>query len=103
VVGYCVGGSVAWLAAQELDIAAAVSYYGRDVVDFLDRPPRCPVMLHFGERDHLIPVADVQRIRNAYPAIPTYVYVAGHGFDREGGDAAALARERTLQLLQHEL
>jgi carboxymethylenebutenolidase len=94
VVGYCVGGSVAWLAALELDIAAASSYYGRDVVDFLDRAPRCPVLLHFGERDHLIPLEDVQKIGKVHPV---YVYPAGHGFDREDSEAARLARQRTLE------
>ena len=98
VVGYCVGGSVAWLAALELDIAAASSFYGRDVVDFL-RPPRCPAILHFGETDHFIPISDVQRIRAALPATPVHVYPAGHAFDHEHDSAAArLAHERTLEL-----
>lgn len=106
IVGYCVGGSVAWLAAQSLPVAAAVGYYGRDIVDHLQPAPKCPVMLHFGERDHLIPLADVERIRAAYPEIPNYVYPVAHGFDglRAPGDEqpAALARRRTLELLhQH--
>ena len=102
VVGYCVGGSVAWLAALELDIAAAASYYGRDVVDWLDRRPRCPVILHFGERDHLIPMQDVQKIRAVYPS-QVHVYAAGHGFDREDAEPARLARRRTLELFERHL
>ena len=101
-VGYCVGGSVAFLAALELNIAAAVAYYGRDIVEWLDRKPRCPVMLHFGERDHLIPMADVEKVRAAYPK-DTYVYSAGHGFDREDSDAARLARQRTLEFFERHL
>jgi carboxymethylenebutenolidase len=98
VVGYCVGGSVAWLAALELDIAAASSYYGRDIVDFLDRKPRCPVILHFGETDHLIPIADVEKIRKRI-SVPVHVYPAGHAFDHEHGSAPAqLAHSRTLEL-----
>jgi carboxymethylenebutenolidase len=104
VVGYCVGGSIAWLAALKLDIAAASAYYGRDIVDFLARRPRCPAILHFGEYDHMIPLDDIARIRKAYPEIPAYVYPAGHGFDGLGarGDAlcAGLARDRTLALFR---
>ena len=104
VVGYCVGGSVAWLAALELEVAAAVCYYGRDVVDFLGRAPRCPAMLHFGDKDHLIPLADVQKIRGAFPALPVYVYDAPHGFDRERkGEPSRSARTRTLQFLGRHL
>jgi carboxymethylenebutenolidase len=96
VVGYCVGGSVTWLAALELEIAAASSYYGRDVIDFLSQPPRCPVLLHFGDRDHLIPMKDIEKIKTVY-ADAVHVYPAGHGFDREDSDAARLARRRTLE------
>jgi carboxymethylenebutenolidase len=104
VVGYCVGGSVAWLAGLELPVSAVVSYYGRDVVDHLDRAPRCPAMLHFGDRDHLIPVADVERIRDAFPGLPVYRYDAPHGFDRDrAGEAASLARARTLEFLRRHL
>jgi carboxymethylenebutenolidase len=107
VVGYCVGGSIAWLAASALPFAAASSYYGKDIVDWLDRPPRCPIILHFGDRDRLIPPADVERIRAAYPAIPTYIYPAGHGFDGTGhgqhAPSAELARERTLALFREHI
>jgi carboxymethylenebutenolidase len=96
VVGYCVGGSVAWLAALELDISAASSYYGRDVVDFLEREPRCPVILHFGDHDPLIPTKDVERIKSIHPQV-THLYEAGHGFDRDDSEAARLARRRTLE------
>jgi carboxymethylenebutenolidase len=80
IVGYCVGGSVAWLAGHHLKLSVAVSYYGRDIVGFLDRPPRCPCMLHFAERDVHIPLADVETIRNAFPELPIYVYPGEHGF-----------------------
>ena len=100
VVGYCVGGSIAWLAASS-------SYYGKDIPDWLDRPPRCPIILHFGDRDRLIPLADIARVRAAYPAIPTYIYAAGHGFDGVGpghhAPSAKLARERTLALFREHI
>jgi len=104
VVGYCVGGSIAWLAAASLPVAAASAYYGRDIVNFLDQLPKCPVELHFGDRDHLIPPADVERIRAAFPGMPAYVYPAGHGFDGAGArhhaECAKLARERTLAFIR---
>jgi carboxymethylenebutenolidase len=103
-VGYCWGGSLAWLAAQRLPVAVAVGYYGAQIVQFLDRPPKAPVMLHFGERDTGIPMADVARIQAAFPAVPVHVYPAGHGFNcdqRESYDdeSARLARDRTLAFL----
>ena len=102
VVGYCVGGSVAWLAALDIDIDAAVSYYGREVAEWLDRKPRCPVLLHFGDRDHLIPVKDVEKIKTVY-ADSVYLYPAGHGFDRDDSEAARLARQRTLEHFERHL
>jgi carboxymethylenebutenolidase len=101
VVGYCWGGTLAYLAACELPLAAAAVYYGR-VGDYLERKPRCPVIYHYGSADHGIPLSDVERIRAAQPAAPVYVYEgAGHGFNCDRRDsydasAAALARTRTL-------
>jgi carboxymethylenebutenolidase len=101
-VGYCWGGSLAYLAAGELPLACAVVYYGR-VVSHLDQKPRCPVMYHYGTEDKSIPLVDVERIRAAYPEAPVYTYEgAGHGFNCEqrvsyNPQAAALARTRTLE------
>jgi len=101
-VGYCWGGALAYLAACELPLACAVVYYGK-VLSYLDRKPRCPVMYHYGTEDKSIPLADVERIRAAYPQAPVYTYEgAGHGFNCEqrasyDPQAAALARTRTLE------
>src|SRR3954467_4517520 len=47
VVGYCYGGSLAWLAAGKLDgIAAASSYYGSLVLANADLKPRVPTLVH---------------------------------------------------------
>jgi carboxymethylenebutenolidase len=100
VVGFCVGGSIAWLAANALNFAAAACYYGKDIVDSLDKAPRCPAILHFGDQDPLIPASDVEKIRVAFPDIPNFVYHAGHGFDANSPEAARPARTRTLQLLR---
>ena len=101
-VGSCWGGTLAYLAAGQLPLACAVVYYGR-VVSHLDQKPRCPVMYHYGTEDKSIPLADVERIRAAYPQAPVYTYDgAGHGFNCEqraayDPQAAALARTRTLE------
>jgi carboxymethylenebutenolidase len=108
VVGYCWGGTLAYLAACELPLAGAVVYYGR-VGDYLDRKPRCPVMFHYGSEDHGIPLSEVERIRAAQPAAPVNVYQgAGHGFNCEQRDsydpqAAALAHTRTLDFFARYL
>jgi carboxymethylenebutenolidase len=108
VVGYCWGGSVAWLAATRLNISAAVGYYGGQIVSFKDEHPQCPVMLHFGERDPMIPADDVSQIRSTHPGVPIYLYAAGHGFNcdaRVDYDQASAdtAKQRTLEFLSKHL
>lgn len=100
-VGYCWGGSLAWLTACRLDPACAVCYYGAQITDFLGEKPRAPVIMHFGEKDALISAEAVAAIRAAHPAVPIFTYPAGHGFNCDmRGDfepaSAALALERTL-------
>jgi carboxymethylenebutenolidase len=103
VVGYCFGGLLAWLSASDLSgISAVSSYYGGGVAQQLERQPRCPVMMHFGDKDAHIPLADVETIRKAHPDVDVHVYHADHGFNcdhRASYDAAAakLARTRSLE------
>jgi carboxymethylenebutenolidase len=112
IVGYCLGGSLAWLAAARFKgLAAAVGYYGGMVAKHLDEAPKCPVMLHFGEEDGGIPMSDIAAIRaGADPDIvQTFTYAgAGHAFNRKGnqafhGESARLARERSLAFLREHL
>jgi carboxymethylenebutenolidase len=108
VVGYCWGGSLAFLAACELPVAAAVSYYGTRTVQFLDKKPGAPLMFHFGERDKTIPSEAIEKIRAAQPQGEYFIYAADHGFNcdqRASFDAAAAkqARERTLAFLARHL
>ena len=106
VVGYCMGGSLAWLAATRIDgLAAAVGYYGGAIADFADEQPRCPVLLHFGETDASIPKEHWDRIAAAHPKIPMHIYPAGHGFNCDARasyhePSARLARQRTLEFLR---
>ncbi len=104
IVGFCLGGSVVWYCAQRLQFAAASSYYGRDVPHWLDLPPLCPMICHFGAHDPMIPLEGVEKIQEAMPDVPVYIYPAGHGFDNAatGTDPAviALARARTMELFR---
>ena len=102
VVGYCWGGTLAWVAAQQLDVAAAVSYYGGHITDHLDSDLHCPVMLHFGAEDAAITPVDILTILKAYPQAKIYSYPgAGHGFNREAdAEYTALALERPLEFLR---
>ena len=105
VVGYCWGGSVAWLAACRLNPTAAVCYYGGNIHEFRNEKPSCPVMFHFGEEDASIPMAQVKEIGIAQPKQELFTYPgAGHGFNCEmrgsyDADSAAVARERTIAFL----
>ena len=109
VVGYCFGGSMAYLAAARLPIAAAVGYYGGHVVQLLGEELKAPVMLHFGKLDAHIPAADVEKIAEAHPEVKIYWYEAGHAFNRDVDprayvpEAAQLARERSLEFLKANL
>jgi len=108
VVGYCFGGSVAWLSATRLDVDAAVCYYGGQVPDFIDEDPKCPVLLHFGETDAFIPIEKVDMVAEKRPKIPLYRYPAGHGFNCESRadyheESAKLARSRTLEFLRKHI
>jgi carboxymethylenebutenolidase len=109
IVGYCLGGSLAWLSAVRLSgLAAAVGYYGGMIAANLSEQPRCPVMLHFGERDTGIPMEAVAKVRAfADPAkVEVFTYAeAGHAFNRDGnpahhGHSARVARERTIAFLR---
>ena len=107
-IGYCWGGSLAWLAATRLEVAAAVGYYGGQITPYLNETPACPIMLHFGEFDKGIPLSDVTKITAAHPQVPVHIYPAGHGFNCTeradfNPDASALALSRTMEFLKTPL
>lgn len=108
VVGYCLGGTLAWLSATRLPIDAAVGYYGGRIAQYLGERPKVPVMLHFGEQDQHIPQSEIDAIAKAYPEVAIYTYPAGHGFNRDGSagysaSCATRARARTLEFLHEHL
>ena len=109
VMGFCMGGTVAYLAATQLDgLAAAVCFYGGQIAKSADVKPRCPTQMHFGEKDEHIPMADVAAIRAKRPDCEIYVYPAGHGFycDERASfhpESAAIAWGRTLEFLDRAM
>jgi carboxymethylenebutenolidase len=94
--GFCMGGWAAMLAACELPIAAAISFYGGGMVrarpgigfrPLLDRMGsiRCPVLLVFGGKDSGIPAEDIGAVQSRLKSLgkrhDIEVYPeAGHGF-----------------------
>lgn len=104
IVGYCWGGLLTWRAACSLKgLSAAAPYYGGGVTtpEEAARKPLVPVLAHFGDQDHWIPLDTVEAFKAAQPGVTVHVYQANHGFncDQRGSyneAAATLARERTL-------
>jgi len=110
VVGFCLGGSVAYAVAARLDgFAAASSFYGGMVNRLVAQPPRCPVQFHYGADDTGIPPENYNAVQAALPEAEFHVYRnAGHGFncDQRASyqpEAAALAWKRTLEFLGRTL
>lgn len=108
IVGYCYGGTMAWLAASRCrGLSAASSYYGGQVVGMASLPLSCPVIVHLGRKDAHIPADTVKAaVQTAHPEVPVYIYEAsGHGFNNDGRPDsdpadAELARRRTLELFE---
>ena len=85
-------------------MAAAICYYGGQIVRHADQKPRCPTQMHFGDHDQSIPMADIETIRAKRPDCEIHIYPAGHGFhcdERASYDAASarLAWQRSLAFL----
>ncbi|MEW9572302.1 dienelactone hydrolase family protein [Rhodanobacter sp. Si-c] len=110
VIGYCWGGRVAWWGAtRSTRFDAAVAWYGGGLAADKDERPHCPVQMHFGEKDHSIPLSDVEAIRAAQPGVETFIYEgAAHGFGCEerpmfDPTAYALAQSRSVDFLRRHL
>lgn len=110
IIGFCLGGTIAYLAATRLDgLKAAIGYYGGAIARFSDAAPKVPTQLHFGEKDSHIPLTDVETIRARQPQVEIFVYKdAQHGFncdERASHDApsAELARQRSLDFFARHL
>ncbi len=109
IVGYCWGGYVTWMASSRLPgFACAAPYYGGGMIEAIGEQPRCPVMMHFGDKDAVLPVEGIEKLRAAHPKQQVFLYDAGHGFncDQRGSynaAAAKLARQRTLDFFREHI
>ncbi len=115
VLGFCLGGTIAWLAAAAGDPAACVSYYGSGVADAADRieAVTCPTLLHFGGADPFIPpeqIAVVDAAATGRDHVTLQVHEgAGHAFENDRApafhdpDAAVVSRAQTLEFLRTHL
>jgi carboxymethylenebutenolidase len=106
VTGYCLGGLMTYLAATRTDTDASAAYYGGGINNFLSESHALarPLLMHFAEKDHFIPLEAVTQIREAFaanPRVQIYTYSdVDHGFATAFGNrrvdaAATLADNRT--------
>lgn len=112
-IGYCLGGRLAYLAAAQTGVDAAVAYYGGGIHNQLALVPQinCPMLFHYAGQDDNIPLAAVQAVREAFADMPAQVLEypgTHHGFNcwarsSYNPPAAALALGRSLQFLAEEL
>jgi carboxymethylenebutenolidase len=110
IVGYCFGGTVAWWGATRTGkFSASSCWYGGGIPGTKNEAARCPVQMHFGEKDASIPMTDVDAVRAAQPKVEVYVYEgAQHGFgcDERGSYSKPdydLAQQRTVDFFAKHL
>lgn len=114
VMGYCMGGYIAFLAAARTDSDASVAYHGGGIHTALGEAGaiKKPVLLHNPMKDGFIPVEALNTIRETLksnPLVTIHEYAEqDHAFTREGGahyDEAAkqLADARTIAFLNQAL
>lgn len=114
VMGFCMGGLLAYLAAARSVVDAAVSYYGGGIDQHLHEADQvtAPLLLHLAEVDDFIPADAQARIKaalNGRAETEIHGYPGcNHAFARHGGshfdaDAAALANQRTKTFLRRAL
>ncbi len=113
LLGFCMGGLLAFRGAANLKPDAAVAYYGGGIASCLGEAGSiaCPIQFHFGAKDHFIPMTDVEKVRAATDGLKEtelYVYPADHGFncDQRGSydaEAARLAWQRSVDFLHRHL
>jgi len=106
IIGFCFGGSVSFLAACHLNgLKASICYYGGMIAKFAEEKPKCPVQMHFGEKDAGIPLSDVETIKQKQPQAEVYIYPdAQHGFhcDERASfqkEASGIAWKRSMEFL----
>jgi carboxymethylenebutenolidase len=109
ILGYCWGGAMSFKAACNLDgLACAVAYYGGAIPSMINEKPKCPVLFHWGETDHSIPLEKAKEVAAAHKDQIHYFYPAGHGFncDQRGSydaESSKIAKGRSLEFLRKHI
>jgi carboxymethylenebutenolidase len=115
VVGYCLGGTMAYLAASRTDTNAAVAYYGTRIDSYLGDGPKIsrPLILHLGRLDHRTPPPVMSAILAAAAGnenVEPFIYEnAHHGFanhtrpDVYDPEATQAANERSVRFFREHL
>jgi carboxymethylenebutenolidase len=107
VLGFCLGGKLAYLAACRTDCDVAVGYYGVGIEAALGEVQalRCPLTLHIAELDKFCPPearAQIVTALQGHPHVALHVYPGvDHAFARKNGDhfhkaSALMAHERSI-------
>ncbi len=105
VMGFCWGGGLAVRAAQELDVAGAVVFYGTRLHKYFGAPVKAPVQGHFGDTDDHTPPEILEAAQAEWPEMEMFVYAAGHAFANDerpqvhDPEATAVAHERSAAFL----
>ena len=115
LLGFCLGGGLAFNVAAETEPAALVSYYGSSLPGLLDLAPRvtCPSLHHFGTADDFLRAEEVRAVTAAVTAdgrparVETYEG-ANHAFDNDDfplhhAEASRQAWDKTLGFLREQL
>jgi carboxymethylenebutenolidase len=114
IVGFCLGGGVAYLAATRTDVDASVGFYGASIPAALGEAHAIakPLLLHFAEDDHFIGAEAREAIHaaldgNTHVTIQDYAGV-DHGFadtmgKRRSDAAARIAEARTRDFFAEHL
>jgi carboxymethylenebutenolidase len=106
ICGFCTGGTWAWVSAALLDLEAALVFYGSQVADHVNRKPKCPVELHYGDSDFVVPFDVITQIKDANPGIALHIYPGcNHAFFNPDQrfydqDASSLLWSRSLEFLR---
>ena len=114
LVGYCLGGRMAYMAATRTDIDASVGYYGVMIDQMLGEAHAIPnpLMLHIPTDDHFVGPDAQQAIHNElelHPKVTLHDYAGlDHGFAAEFGSrrneaGAQLADQRTRDFFAQHL
>lgn len=113
VVGFCLGGLLAYLVAARVGVDAGVGYYGGRTDEFLGeaRALRGPLLMHLGDQDEYIGPAAQKAIRDSLTPLGVEIRTyagCSHAFARHNGahfdaEAAAKANVRTVEFLNQHL